>query len=237
MSKYNLKKKISKYLYIIMEIDKTVQNMINATDTESVKMLSWMYKHPWVKTLILVILGLYIVLSPKIPKIVVRLYASKIFKLLVVLLILFLSAHDVQLAVMMSIVYLLTVHRITCGNEYFTASGDSMGSPPPGGMGSPPPPGGGMGSPPHGGMGSPPPGGGMGSPPPGGGYMGGGGMGSPPPGGGMGSPPPHGGMGSPPPHGGMGSPPPGCPAQCMGPPQRGTVAVGDDTKAQRFAPV
>jgi len=184
MSKYNLKKKISKYLYIIMEMDNTVQNMINTTDAESVKMLSWMYKHPWVKTLILVILGLYIVLSPKIPKIVVRLYASKIFKLLVVLLILFLSAHDVQLAVMMSIVYLLTVHRITCGNEYFTASGDSMGSPPPGGMGSPPP-------------------------------------------GGMGSPPP----------GGMGSPPPGCPAQCMGPPQRGTVAVGDDTKAQRFAPV
>ena len=169
--------------------DKTVQDVINKTDVESVKMLSWMYKHAWIKTLVLFVLGLYIVLSPRIPMFVVKLYASKIFKFLVVLLILFLSAHDVQLAVMVSIVYLLTVHRISCGNEYFTDSDGNPRPPPPDGSPRPQP---------------------DGSP-------------RPQP---DGSPRPR--------QEPTGSHPP-CPAYCMGASTGGTVAVGDDTKTQRFA--
>jgi len=190
-------------------MNNSVQEMIRSADTETVKMLSWMYKHAWVKTLILVVFGLYIVFSPKIPMFVVKLYANKVFKFLVVLLILFLSAHDVQLAIMMAVVYLLTVHRITCGNnEYFT-----NGGPPPGGTGGPRPSG--TGGPPPGGTGGPRQGG-TGSTPP-----------SDPP-----SCPPE-CMVRPPP----GSTPPVCPAGCMKPAPEGTVASADDTKTREYAPV
>ena len=217
-------------------MNNSVQEMIKSADTETVKMLSWMYKHAWVKTLILVVFGLYIVFSPKIPMFVVKLYANKVFKFLVVLLILFLSAHDVQLAIMMAVVYLLTVHRITCGNnEYFTDGG-----PPPGdGNGSPPPRGDGNGSPPPGGTGGPRPSG-TGGPPPGGtggprqGGTGGprqGGTGSTPPSDPPSCPPEC--MVTPPP----GSTPPVCPAGCMKPSSEGSVAGGDDTKTRQYAPV
>jgi len=198
-------------------MNNSVQEMIKSADTETVKMLSWMYKHAWVKTLILVVFGLYIVFSPKIPMFVVKLYANKVFKFLVVLLILFLSAQDVQLAIMMAVVYLLTVHRITCGNnEYFT-----NGGPPPGGTGGPRPSG--TGGPPPGGTGGPPPGG-TGGPRQGG-------TGSTPPSDPPSCPPEC--MVRPPP----GSTPPVCPAGCMKPAPEGTVASADDTKTREYAPV
>jgi hypothetical protein len=58
-------------------------------------------------------------MSPKLPKVVSVIYNNIIFKLLIVLLIIFLSVHDRQLAIMVTAVYLLTVHRLN-SIEYFT---------------------------------------------------------------------------------------------------------------------
>ena len=51
-------------------------------------------------------------MSPKLPNVVSIVYNNLIFKLLIVLFIIFLSVHDQQLAIMVTAVYLLTIYNL-----------------------------------------------------------------------------------------------------------------------------
>ena len=81
-------------------------------DMEATKILSWMYKNPNVKIPLLLLLGAYFVVSPKLPNVVSIIYNNIIFKILAILLIIFLSVHDRQLAIMFTSVYLLTIYNL-----------------------------------------------------------------------------------------------------------------------------
>ena len=51
-------------------------------------------------------------MSPKLPNVVSIVYNNIIFKFLIILFIIFLSIHDQQLAIMVTSVYLLIIHRL-----------------------------------------------------------------------------------------------------------------------------
>jgi hypothetical protein len=91
---------------------------MNQINIESSKLLSWMYKNPHIKATLLVLLGLFFVVSPKIPDTIRLLYNNVIFRIMIILLIIFLSVHDYQLAIMVTIVYLLTLQKLNT-NENF----------------------------------------------------------------------------------------------------------------------
>ena len=90
---------------------------MNNLDIESTKILSWMYENKYVKITLLILFALYFTLSPKVPKTVRLLYDNIVFRILIILLIIFLSMHDHQLAIMITIVYLLTINNIKSYNE------------------------------------------------------------------------------------------------------------------------
>jgi hypothetical protein len=85
---------------------------MNQLDQEATKILSFLYKNKYVKIPLLLIFAIYFIVSPKLPTFVIIVYNNIIFKLLIVLLIVFLSNHDKQLAIMITAVYLLTLNNI-----------------------------------------------------------------------------------------------------------------------------
>ena len=91
-------------------------------DKEGIKILSWVYKNPMVKIPLLLLLAIYFIMSPKLPHVVLLIYNNIAFKILIILLIIFLSLHDKQLALMISAVYLLTLKNLnnTDDSSYHT---------------------------------------------------------------------------------------------------------------------
>ena len=87
-------------------------------DQEVTKIFSFLYKNKYVKIPLLILLAAYFVISPKLPQYVHILYNNIIFKILIVLLIIFLSTHDKQLALMVTAVYLLTVIKINKSEKF-----------------------------------------------------------------------------------------------------------------------
>ena len=87
-------------------------------DQEVTKIFSFLYKNKYVKIPLLLLLAAYFVISPKLPQYVHILYNNIIFKILIVLLIIFLSTHDKQLAIMVTAVYLLTVTKINKSEKF-----------------------------------------------------------------------------------------------------------------------
>jgi hypothetical protein len=85
---------------------------MNQLDQETTKIFSFLYKNKYVKIPLLILLATYFVISPKLPFYVHIIYNNIIFKILTVLLIIFLSMHDKQLAIMITAVYLLTITKI-----------------------------------------------------------------------------------------------------------------------------
>lgn len=85
---------------------------MNYIDIEATRILSWMYKNQYVKMSLLIILAIYFAISPKLPDVVSIVYNNIIFKLLIVLFIIFLSIHDKQLGIMITAVYLLTIYNL-----------------------------------------------------------------------------------------------------------------------------
>ena len=81
-------------------------------DQEATKFLSFLYNNKFVKIPLLILLATYFVISPKLPNYIHVIYNNIIFKILIVLLIVFLSMHDKQLAIMLTAVYLLTITKI-----------------------------------------------------------------------------------------------------------------------------
>ena len=65
-------------------------------DIEATKILSWMYENKYIKISLLILFGVYFAVSPKLPNTVSLLYNNIIFRILVILLIIFLSNHDIQ---------------------------------------------------------------------------------------------------------------------------------------------
>ena len=90
---------------------------MNYIDIEASKFLSWIYLNKYVKTTLLLLFGLYFVIAPKLPNIVSLLYNNFVFRLLVILLIIHLSMHDHQLAIMVSVVYLITLKNLNNNKE------------------------------------------------------------------------------------------------------------------------
>lgn len=85
---------------------------MNQIDIETSKFLSWIYLNKTVKLTLLLLFGLYFILSPKLPNFVLLLYNNIVFRILIVLLIIYLSMHDHQLAIMVSVVYLITLNKL-----------------------------------------------------------------------------------------------------------------------------
>jgi hypothetical protein len=85
---------------------------MNYLDQEATKIFSFLYNNPNVKIPLLIILGTYFVISPKLPNFVHIIYNNFIFKLLIISFIIFLSMHDKQLAIMFSLIYLYTVNKL-----------------------------------------------------------------------------------------------------------------------------
>ena len=85
---------------------------MNYIDIEATRILSWVYKNQYVKIPLLIILSIYFAISPKLPNVVSIVYNNIIFKLLIILFIIFLSIHDKQLAIMITAVYLLTINNL-----------------------------------------------------------------------------------------------------------------------------
>ena len=102
---------------------------MNQLDYEATKIFSFLYNNPMVKIPLLILLAAYFVISPKLPNFVFIMYDNIIFKILIVLLIIFLSNHDKQLALMVTAVYLLTVFKLN-KTEYFGNSLYAYGSAP-----------------------------------------------------------------------------------------------------------
>jgi len=85
---------------------------MNYLDQEATKIFSFIYNKPFVKIPLLIILGIYFVISPKLPNFVHIMYNNIIFKILIISLIIFLSMHDKQLAIMVTLIYLYTVNKL-----------------------------------------------------------------------------------------------------------------------------
>lgn len=85
--------------------------MINL-DIEAKKLLSWMYNNKYVNVTLLILLGIYFVSAPKITNVIQLLYTNIIFRILIILLIIFFANYDPRLAIMIMAVYLLTLNKI-----------------------------------------------------------------------------------------------------------------------------
>ena len=85
---------------------------MNNLDIEAKKLLSWMYNNKYVNVTILILLGTYFVLTPKITLLIQLLYSNIIFRILIILLIIFFAIYDSSLAIMITAVYLLTLNKI-----------------------------------------------------------------------------------------------------------------------------
>ena len=81
-------------------------------DLETTKYLSFLYNNNLIKISLLLILGLYFVISPKLPQVVYLLYNNIIFRSLIIFIIIFLCNHDIQLAIMIATIYLVTLNNI-----------------------------------------------------------------------------------------------------------------------------
>lgn len=87
-------------------------NYINIIDLETNKYLSFLYNNNIIKIPLLIVLGLYIVVSPKLPNTVILLYNNIVFRFLIIYLIIFFSNHDIQLSLMFAVTYLFTIYKI-----------------------------------------------------------------------------------------------------------------------------
>lgn len=87
-------------------------NYINIIDLETNKYLSFLYNNNIIKIPLLIVLGLYIVVSPKLPNTVILLYNNMVFRFLVIYLIIFFSNRDIQLSVMIAVAYLFTIYKL-----------------------------------------------------------------------------------------------------------------------------
>lgn len=96
-----------------------MDKVLTEIDNETSKVLSFMYKNQTVKMILLTLFGLYFVISPKLPNYVRLLYNNIIFRTLIILLIIYLSVHDHQLALMVTAVYLLTLNNLNNTTEHF----------------------------------------------------------------------------------------------------------------------
>jgi len=85
---------------------------MNNLDIEAKKLLSWMYNNKYVNVTILILLGTYFIISPKISNTIQLLYSNIIFRILIILLIIYLGNYDPRLAIMITAVYLLTLNKI-----------------------------------------------------------------------------------------------------------------------------
>jgi hypothetical protein len=85
---------------------------MNLLENEAQKNLSWMYTNKYVNITLLILLGVYFVITPKISKFVELLYSNIVFRILIILLIIFFANHDPRLAIMITVVYLLTLNKI-----------------------------------------------------------------------------------------------------------------------------
>lgn len=80
-------------------------------DIESTKYLSFLYNNYLIKTSLLIILGLYFIISPKLSNIMYLLYNNIVFRFLIIYIIIFLSYHDLQLSVIVAFIYLLILNK------------------------------------------------------------------------------------------------------------------------------
>jgi hypothetical protein len=85
---------------------------MNYLDQEATKIFSFLYQKQSVKIPLLLILGTYFIISPKLPNFVHIMYNNIIFKFLIISFIIFLSMHDKQLAIMFTLIYLYTVNKL-----------------------------------------------------------------------------------------------------------------------------
>ncbi len=109
MNKNNILKK-NIYIYVYMKLSQI--------DNELTKYLSWMYANKYIKITLLLLLAAYFVISPKISVTIRLLYNNIIFRILIILLIIFLSMHDYQLAIMLTAVYLLTLNNLNKTEDF-----------------------------------------------------------------------------------------------------------------------
>lgn len=85
---------------------------MNRLKIEAKKILSWMYTNKYVNITLLILLGIYFIISPKISNTIQLLYSNIVFRVLIVLLIIFFAKYEPRLAIMITAVYLLTLNRI-----------------------------------------------------------------------------------------------------------------------------
>jgi len=79
---------------------------------KEIKILSLIYTNKYIKISLLIISGLYFVISPKLSNNVLLLYNNMVFRALILLLIIYLSIYDNQLALMVVVVYLITANNL-----------------------------------------------------------------------------------------------------------------------------
>ncbi len=91
---------------------------MNQIDIEAIHILSWMYKNYCIKITILLAISLYFVISPKLSNVVLLLYNNVVFRILVISLILFFSVHDIQLAIMTTLIYLVTLTNLNNPDKF-----------------------------------------------------------------------------------------------------------------------
>ena len=92
---------------------------MNNIDFEASKFLSWIYLNQYIKIILLFIFSLYFVFLPRLPEVVSLLYNNNIFSLLIILLVIYLTFHDKQLALLITIIYLVTLNKINHQNTHF----------------------------------------------------------------------------------------------------------------------
>lgn len=85
---------------------------MNIIDIEASNFLSWIYLNQYIRNILLFLFSLYLIFLPKLPSVMSLLYDNKIFHLLIVLLIIYLSFHDNKLAIIITIIYLVTLNKI-----------------------------------------------------------------------------------------------------------------------------
>jgi uncharacterized membrane protein len=85
---------------------------MNIIDIEASNFLSWIYLNQYIRNILLFLFSLYLIFLPKLPSVMLLLYDNNIFHLLIVLLIIYLSFHDNKLAIMITIIYLVTLNKI-----------------------------------------------------------------------------------------------------------------------------
>jgi hypothetical protein len=91
---------------------------MNQIDIEATHIFSWMYKNECIKITILLALGLYFIISPKLSNVISLLYNNIVFRILIISLILFFSVHDIQLAIMVTLVYLVTLTNLNNPDKF-----------------------------------------------------------------------------------------------------------------------